>query len=116
MKFILNLVIAQIIAVMDVYIYKALNDWTSTHYDIYPVMIYHVLVYIIFGILLSAAVAEWKKVSAQANAAALICGIADLCAVVGLYFYGINVSAMMLILLGAYAYMGISGLRTKFLS
>lgn len=111
MKRILYLVPLQLIAIIDTYTQQYLRSWTNTHYDSRPIIIYQILVYILFGILISIILNNWKKVSDRQKKLTVIFGIFNICAICFIFLSSFQIPTLALLLFGIYLYFGISGLK-----
>lgn len=113
MKFILSLIPIQILAILDRYIVFYLTKWVNTHYESRPLILYHVIVYIVFGICISAITTQWRNVSNRIKWVTLFCGIANVCAVCVSFIYPYQIPVLTLLLVGFYAYLGLAQLKQK---
>ena len=113
MKFLIKLILVQVIAVIQSPIERALNDWTSTHYNWWPELLYRIVILIVFGLLAAFLLAEWAGTSRSVRIVTMILGIFNL--VVGIYAVASlwRILTFSLIMIGVYLYFGISLLRQR---
>lgn len=113
MKFMLSLIPIQILAILDRYIVLYLTKWINTHYESKTLILYHVIVYVVFGICISAMTTQWRNVSNRIKWITLFCGIVNVCAVCVFFFYPYQIPVLTLLLVGVYTYLGMAQLTQK---
>lgn len=113
MKFLIKLFIVQVLAVIQPPILKALNNWTSTHYNWYPELLYQIFVFIVFGLIISFLLTEWGSTTSGVRIITMILAVFNLfigiCSVAS--FWGILTFSF--ILMGVYLFFGISLIRDR---
>lgn len=102
MKYLLSLIPIQVLAIADPYITKSITKWTSIHYDTRPTLIYHILIYIVFGICIPAVAYQWKNVSVRMKWLTLVFGIVNIAAVIYAFVVPYQIPALAIILIGMY--------------
>lgn len=113
MKFILKLIILQILAIVQPSIIKALQEWVSTHYLFYPMLIYQICIYIVFGLIVSFLLGEWPHPHRGVRIFTFVMAIFNLFIVLYFAIALWSILAFSLILIGVYLFFGISQLRNR---
>ena len=104
MKFFIKLIIIQSIALLNLCLEHLLIIWAQKNYDIFVLPIYHTIIYILGGIIISFLIKEWESVSKAIKKATYILSIFHFCFTCFWTISRTNTSTLLLILVGVYLY------------